>query len=648
MDVSVKDRGVYAFGPFRLDPVRRTLTRDGVPVKLAARLFETLLYLIEAQGRLVEKDELLAAVWPGRIVEEANLSQAISGLRKALSQEGTEEAFIVTVPGRGYRFAAPVRTESGAPAPGAEPAAISHAAPSPPATPAPEGQSAEPLSWWRKHTFAVAACVTLAAIGAITVAQRFPQRGNALTKTAFAPPPHSVAVLPFANMSGDAGEEYFSDGLAEELIDTLSTIDAIHVAARVSAFSFKGSQATIADIAEKLNVGTVLEGSVRRDATHVRIAAQLIDARSGFTLWSRTYNRDRQQGDILQVQADIAGAVASALAVKLLDADSEKLVRGGTHNPRAFDAYLRAMANNSPVADEARARQSFDDFTAAIAIDPGYAAAYAGRAAIGNVLASLAGGPADVTAKRKMLADAMADADRAIAIEPSLADAHWARALLLRSSLDFTGASAELARARELAPGNAVIESIFGYCETITGNTDVGVAALRHAVALDPLRASVYRNLASALTYARRYDEALEAFRYYEKINSHPSHAEQMILGIIYLAKGDAAAAVPIFTGHDGFYDNEYLAIADHALGRQNEAEQHLARAQQQDGDAGAYNYVAVYAQWGQQDQALHWLQTALALRDPGLNELRTDPFLDPIRATPQFHDIERQLHFPP
>ena len=128
MDVSVKDRGVYAFGPFRLDPVRRTLTRDGVPVKLAARLFETLLYLIEAQGRLVEKDELLAAVWPGRIVEEANLSQAISGLRKALSQEGTEEAFIVTVPGRGYRFAAPVRTESGAPAPGAEPAAISHAA----------------------------------------------------------------------------------------------------------------------------------------------------------------------------------------------------------------------------------------------------------------------------------------------------------------------------------------------------------------------------------------------------------------------------------------------------------------------------------------------------------------------------------------
>jgi len=331
----------------------------------------------------------------------------------------------------------------------------------------------------------------------------------------------------------------------------------------------------------------------------------------------------------------------------LLGTDSEKLTRGGTHIPRAFDAYLRAMANNSPVADEPAARQSFADFSAAIALDPGYAAAYAGRAAIGNVLASLVG-PADVPAKRKLLADATADADRAIALDPSLADAHWALALLMRSALDFTGSAAEMARARKLAPGNAVIESIFGYCETIAGHTEVGVQALRHAVALDPLRASVYRNLASALTYARRYDEALEAFRYYTKLKPHPSHAEQLILGIIYLAKGDAAAAQAIFTGNDGFFDNTYLAIAYHALGRQPEAAQRLARAQQQDGNSGAYNYADVYAQWGQPAEALHWLQTALTLRDPGLTELRTDPFLDPIRATPEFQDIERQLHFPP
>ena len=639
MDVSVKDRGVYAFGPFRLDPVRRTLTRDGVSVKLAARLFETLLYLIEAQGRLVEKDELLAALCPGRFVEDANLAQAISTLRKALLVEGADDAYIATVPGRGYRFAAPVCTETGAPENRSS------------ATPAPLPAAAAPLvpaipvaAWRRRRTVALAAGIALASICAVAWSQRW--------KSNFAPPPHSVAVLPFANMSGDPSEDYFSDGLAEELIDTLSTIDAIHVAARVSAFSFKGSQATIADIAGKLNVGAVLEGSVRRDASRVRIAAQLIDARTGFTLWSRSYDRDRAQGDILHVQADIAGAVATALKVKLLGADSEKLTRGGTHNPRAFDAYLLAMANNSPVADEARARQSYADFTAAIALDPDYAAAYAGRAAIGNVLASLAGGqaggPPDGAVKRKLLDSAMADADRAIALEPELADAHWARALLLRSALDFTGAAAEMTRARELAPGNAVIESIFGYCENTAGHTDIGVAALRHAVALDPLRASVYRNLASALTYARRYDEALDAFHHYAQLNPHPSHAAQIILGMIYLAKGDAAAAEPIFAGNDGFYDNAYLAIAYHALGRQPEAALHLARAQQQDGDTGAYNYATVYAQWGQPAEALHWLKTAMLLRDPGLAELRTDPFLDPVRAMPQFQDLERQLQFPP
>jgi TolB-like protein/DNA-binding winged helix-turn-helix (wHTH) protein/Tfp pilus assembly protein PilF len=638
MDVSVKDRGVYAFGPFRLDPVRRTLTRDGTPVKLAARLFETLLYLIEAQGRLVEKDELLATIWPGRFVEEANLAQAISTLRKALLVQGVADSYIATVPGRGYRFAAPVRTETGAPE--------NRFTPPPPAP-----VQAEMPRRWHRRVLAAGAALTLAGLAAIAWPHRKPP-ASPLAQSSFNPPPHSVAVLPFANMSGDAAQDYFSDGLAEELIDTLSTINAIHVAARVSAFSFKGSPATIADIAARLNVGTVLEGSVRRDARNVRIAAQLIDARTGFALWSGRYDRDRSQGDILQVQADIAGAVATALKVKLLGADSEKLVRGGTHNPRAFDAYLLAMANNSPVADEARARQSYTDFTTAIALDPNYAAAFAGRAAIGNVLASLAGGeaggPPDAAEKNRLLQAAMADADRAIAIEPELADAHWARALLLRSALDFTGAAAALARARELAPGNAVIESIFGYCETTAGHTDIGVAALRHAVALDPLRASVYRNLASALTYARRYDEALEAFHHYVQLNPHPSHAAQIILGMIYLAKGDAAAAERVFAGNDGFYDNAYLAIAYHELGRQKEAELHLARAQQQDAGTGAYNYATVYAQWGQLDQALGWLQKAVALRDPGLAELRTDPFLDPLRATPQFQAIERQLNFPP
>jgi TolB-like protein/DNA-binding winged helix-turn-helix (wHTH) protein/tetratricopeptide (TPR) repeat protein len=643
MDISVKYRGVYAFGRFRLDPVCRVLLCDDAPTKLVPRLFDLLLYLVENPGRVVEKDELLSAVWGGRIVEEANLSQAISALRKVLQAEGAAEAMIVTAPGRGYRFAAPVWLETGAAA--ALPADLTVAIGGPPPATPPRV-----APWWRdRTTFMRGAAAALALMFALAAAWRFLAATPSTTPAAIAvaPPPHSVAVLPFANMSGDAAQDYFSDGLSEELIDTLSAIDQIHVAARVSAFSFKGTNATIPDIARKLNVGTVLEGSVRRDGARVRIAAQLIDAQTGFPLWSGSYDRDRLNDDIFKVQADIAQSVTTALKVKLLGADAAKFTLGGTHNARAFDAYLRAMVNNSPVEDDAQANQAIADFTVAIRLDPNYAAAYAGRAQITHVLVNNGTGT-DVAAAQKMLADATADADRAIEIEPALADAHWARALLLGAALDLAGASAEMSRARDLAPGNAVIESIYGYSETIIGHTDAGVAALRRAVDLDPLRPSVYRNLASALVYARRDDEALDAYHHFLALDPHPSHAEQILLAIIDLVSNDPAGAEKICAGNDGFYDHEYLAIADHALGRQADSQAHLTRLQQIAGDRGAYNYAVIYAQWHEPAQALHWLQVAYTLRDPGLREMRTDPFLDPIRTTPEFQDIQKQLNFPP
>ncbi len=621
--------------------MRRLLSCNDAPIKLVPRLFDLLLYLVENPGRVVEKDELLSAVWGGRIVEEANLSQAISALRKVLQAEGAADAMIMTAPGRGYRFAAQVQLHTGAAAP--LPASLT----SPIEAPPPAQPAAAP--WWRDRANLTRAAAALALIFALAAAWQFLPATQATTPAAiaFAPPPHSVAILPFANMSGDPAQDYFSDGLSEELIDTLSAIDQIRVAARVSAFSFKGTNATIPDIARKLNVGAVLEGSVRRDGARVRIAAQLIDAQSGFPLWSGSYDRDRLNDDIFKVQADIAQSVTAALKIKLLGADAAKFTLGGTHNARAFDAYLRAMVNNSPVEDDARARQAIADFSEAIGLDPHYAAAYAGRAQIANMLVTNGTGT-DVAAAQKMLADATADADRAIAIEPGLADAHWARALLRGATLDMAGESAEMSRARDLAPGNAVIESIYGYSETIIGHTDAGVAALRRAAALDPLRPSVYRNLASALVYARRDDEALDAYHHFVALHPHPTHAEQILLAIIELVRNDPAAAEKICAGNDGFYDHEYLAIAEYDLGRPADAQAHLTRLQQIAGDRGAYNYAVIYAQWHQPAQALHWLHIAYTLRDPGLRELRTDPFLDPIRATQEFSDLQKRLNFPP
>jgi tetratricopeptide (TPR) repeat protein len=204
-----------------------------------------------------------------------------------------------------------------------------------------------------------------------------------------------------------------------------------------------------------------------------------------------------------------------------------------------------------------------------------------------------------------------------------------------------------MSRARDLAPGNAVIESIYGYSETIIGHTDAGVAALRRAVTLDPLRPSVYRNLASALVYARRADEARDAYQHFVALDPHPSHAEQILLAIIALHRHDPGSAEKICAGHDGFYDHQYLAIAAYELGREADAQAHLARLQAMAGDRGAYNYAVIYAQWHQPTQALHWLQIAYTLRDPGLRELRTDPFLDPIRGMPEFQAMLRRLNFP-
>jgi TolB-like protein len=239
----------------------------------------------------------------------------------------------------------------------------------------------------------------------------------AASPTAFVPPPHSIAVLPFVNLSGDKDQEYFSDGLTEEVLNSLAEIDGLQVAARTSAFSFKGQDNDIGTIARKLNVGSILEGSVRRSAHTIRITAQLINAVTGFHLWSKTYDRDL--GDVLKVQTDIATAVAGALKVTLLGDVAAKVELGGTRNPAAFDAYLRGAKEfgSSPIAIAA--------YSEAIRLDPNYALAFAARSI---ALSGSAQEAATAQAAREGFGKAQADARRALALAPDLAEAHLALA----------------------------------------------------------------------------------------------------------------------------------------------------------------------------------------------------------------------------
>ena len=291
----------------------------------------------------------------------------------------------------------------------------------------------------------------------------------------FAPPPHSIAVLPFVNLSGDASQDYFSDGLTEELLDSLAGVNELQVAARTSSFSFR-EHPDISAVAHKLNVAAVLEGSVRRSGQTVRVTAQLINAVTGFHVWSKTYDRDL--GDVLKLQSEIATAVANALEVTMLGDAAAKIELGGTRNPAAFDAYLKGSKVYSTQHGASDLQSAVAAYTEAIRLDPGYALAFAGRSQTFDLRGRQLTGPA----QRVTYDTALADARRAIELAPELAEGHLALARVLEDDFDFIHAGDEYSRALRLAPGNAGVLQDYGSFAVDMGRVEAGLTAIRHAI----------------------------------------------------------------------------------------------------------------------------------------------------------------------
>ena len=495
--------------------------------------------------------------------------------------------------------------------------------------------------WSRRFPLAAAVVVVLGAMAYLAIER--PWISKPAASTVFAPPPHSVAVLPFVNMSGDKEQEYFSDGLTEELLNSLAEISELQVAARTSAFSFKGKDTDIGTIARKLNVGAVLEGSVRRSANTIRITAQLINAVTGFHLWSKTYDRDL--GDVLKLQTEIATSVASALKVTLLGDVAAKVELGGTRNPAAFDAYLRGAKAYSSRRDAKDLPAAIAAYTEAIRLDPHYALAFAGRS---GALSAVAGEAETAAAVRESFDKAQADARAALSLAPDLTQAHLALANVSeRGTLNFTQASEAYERALALAPGNAEGLQLSGQFAAYMGHFDAGVAAARRAVVLDPLARQSHSALGRALYSARRYEEAVVAFA--EVISLAPDYkATYGRRGLAYYGLGDLERArASCETKPDYWVSQQCLAVIYDKLGRHADAEAELSKLKAAQGDTSAYQYATIHAQWGNRAKALEWLETALRLRDPGLVLLKTDPLLDPLRKEPRFQAIERALKFP-
>ena len=664
---------VLRIGQWRVDPNLDELSREGQTIRLEPRPMRLLLYLAANAGQVVEVRRLLDEVWPNVIVTPGSVYQAIADLRRILGDHTERPSYIENLPRRGYRLVAPVTpwnaANSAAPSDSTAvgsspmtsapiPAEVKSVSASPDRlayTGTEAVAAAKPLPAGRLRRSALLGGVALAAVIVAGIAfdafwrvhhmpvTGVPAAGKTevlVTPATFAPPPHSIAVLPFVNLSGDKEQEYFSDGLTEELLNSLSRINELQVAGRTSSFYFKGEHVDLATIAHKLNVATVLEGGVRRSAHTVRVSAQLINAETGFHLWSETYDRDL--GDVLKLQTEIATAVASALRITLLGDTAAKIELGGTHNPAAFDAYLRGAKAQTTHHSLEDLQAAIAAYTEAIRLDPDYALAFAGRSLTLSFSALFS-----QSGRERILAAAQADAQNAIALAPSMTEGHIALAIFFSGTLDFTRAMAEYQRAVTLGPGNARALQPAGPFLVAMGRTNTGIATARRVVVIDPLNPLTHESLGLALLYARRYEAAVTASE--EVVSLDPDGPQGYCgRGYAYLLLGNAERArESCAVKPEHWLNQSCLALANDRLGRHADAETALARLKALMGDGAAYEYATIYAQRGDTGKALNWLETALRLRDPFLVLLKTDPLMDPLRREPRFQAVMRELKFP-
>ncbi len=456
---------------------------------------------------------------------------------------------------------------------------------------------------------------------------------------------NSVAVLPFANLSDDRDQAYFSDGLTEELRATLARSSQLRVMAQASAATFRDRKYDAVTIADRLGVAYLLDGSVRRSGGIVRVAADLIDGQTGFSRWSEIF--DRPMDDIFAVQADIANKVASALMEQVTQAGEPAdalAASGGTNSVAAYDAYLRGRSLYGLGADEATERAALAQFDAAIAADPGYAAAHAMRARSLTTIANQYGKVGELAG---LYDAAIASARRAIELAPDLAEAHSTLGFtLFQGRLDVRGAREPFERSRELGAGEATVMARYAQFSARTGRTRAASEAMQRALQLDPLNPLIHRAAGSIEYAARNYAASLPPLRKALEMNPRMSRAHAalgdalLMLGRLEEARS-AYAAEPVED-----FRLAGQAIVEHRLGNAEAARAAMAKLVANHGDRVLYQQAQILAQWGDPDAAIGKLERAREIGDSGLIYARNDPLLDPLRDAPEFANLLADLGF--
>jgi serine/threonine-protein kinase len=472
-----------------------------------------------------------------------------------------------------------------------------------------------------------------------------PGRGDAKSHAArpnelIAPAPaKSIAVLPLLNESGDPKDEYFSDGLSEELIAALAQIKELKVIGRSSSFRFKERKEETKTIGEKLGVATLLEGTVRKQGERVRIVAELINAADGIELWTRTF--DRELKDIFAVQQEIAAAVASSLKVTLLGLDERSSASPATKNTEAHDAYLLGhyYFQRRNLEDYRKAVAQFDE---AIRLDPDYALAYAERSEAWTLIGDLSGQGKTAWPK------AREDAEKAVAIAPALAEAHsalgWVRFF---AEWRFAEGLRELKRAKELSPTNPTANDLLARCIVYVGKLDEAEKQAWQAADLDPLAFPAQINLARVFWFAGKLDEADAVSR--KAAELHPAAAAaRRFQVLVAVERGDGETALrEAQLEPDPGYRRFELALAHYVRGDRQAADAALADLIANGRDQLAYQIAQVYAARGEKDKAFEWLQISLDTHDTGTLGLLLDPLLRDLRSDPRYKTLVTKLGMP-
>jgi serine/threonine protein kinase/TolB-like protein len=479
----------------------------------------------------------------------------------------------------------------------------------------------------------------LVAVLAVVAAFWLGRGGRGPAGTAAQPGTPSIAVLPFVNMSSDKEQEYFSDGLSEELLNDLAKIPGLRVAARTSSFQFKGKTEDLRTVGEKLNVGTILEGSVRKEGQRVRITAQLIKVADGFHLWSETY--DRELKDVFAVQDEIARSVAGSLKVALLGGKTAPPSPSGT-NTDAYNAYLQGR-----YFYERRSKENLEKaigyYEQAVKLDSGYALAWVGLAVARSSQAD--GG---YLPSKDGYEKAREASERALALDPNLAEAHaemgWIKASY---DWDWAGADASYQRALALEPGNATVVRRAAELAANLGRFEEALAQDRRAVELDPLSVPTHIYLGEHAYRAGRLEEAEAAFKKALELNPERPFSHTG-LSLVYLAQAHPQEALAEAEREpDPFFRLGGQALAYHDLGRKKEADAALAEFVAKYHAEGAFQIAELYAVRGEADKAFEWLERSYAQRDPGLAQMKGDPPLKSLEGDPRYAAFLKKMRLP-